>query len=317
MKSLFPTLAVIAWATLSSLNGQTQLRGPAASLVYDPPTSSLRPFYGLPGASYLGPPVTGAVELASLSPNGRLALYRAEGAWRLLRGLGTESTEEFVLTDVMEDAAGALWASDSSAAVLSSSNGRLQRLSGLAGELRLEVPIDLSALGESVTVLAAGKDASRIALSAVGPDGATLYLVQGSDAPLSLAAMTQPAAAVFIADTLYVADKAANRIMEFRGSEGLLLAGESDGVLSPVALAASGDGKHLYCALESRRIVQAYDLAARVLTSETAVEITPERLRPLAGHAGFVLADRSRADDPLWILDVSAAPTNYFVPAGQ
>lgn len=313
MKLLLTVFPVII-AAASSLRGQQiEIGEPVSSLVYDLSSRTLRPLRGTPGTAYLGASVTGLVDAAAPSPDGRLALYLADGVWRLLAPAG-----EVALPDALPGADSAVWAPDSSAAVLRAPGGRIQRLALSGGDPILHTPLDFSGLGESVSVLAVGKNAGRIALAAAGSDGVTVYLVQNnSSAPLLLTTMTGPAAAVFVSETLFLADKTAGRIVEFRGSESLLLADERNGVSAPVALAASGDGKQLFCALEERRVVQSYDLAARVLSSETAVDVAPERLAPLTRHTAIVLADRARAEDPLWILDISAAPVSYFVPAGQ
>ncbi|MCP5111736.1 MAG: hypothetical protein GY953_12975, partial [bacterium] len=81
-RALLLTLLLLIALTLAA-----QVRGPVSGFVYDGYERALRPIIGFPGAAYLGLAVTGAVDAASASPDGRLAVISEGSDLYLIRDL--------------------------------------------------------------------------------------------------------------------------------------------------------------------------------------------------------------------------------------
>jgi hypothetical protein len=72
----------------------------------------------------------------------------------------------------------------------------------------------------------------------------------------------------------------------------------------------------VYIAGGMDRSLRILDLASGQFTADVALLFQPTGIAPF-GATSFVLAGRSQAANPLWLLSNSASPAAYFVPAVQ
>jgi sugar lactone lactonase YvrE len=184
--------------------------------------------------------------------------------------------------------------------------------------------IDISHLKGEVTSLAANEDASRIVIGVRDPDDGGLYAV-GDGSVTRLVAVANPGPATFArtGHTLYAVDLNTKQVLSFSdpdsgGYEWLAFAGEENALADPNGIGVSRDGRNLYVTGGADRLLRVYDLAARALLGEIALNAAPNRLAELPGtNSVFLLVSREKSGQPIWILDARLAPTVYFVPAGE
>jgi hypothetical protein len=122
------------------------------------------------------------------------------------------------------------------------------------------------------------------------------------------------------ADTALVADQASNRILEaahLSGNPSLTqVAGPTDGVAQPIAIAASGDGRSAVVVNQKDSSIVRIDLTGQSAAMHTVCRCSPTKLEALAGNLTF------RVNEPgsgtVWAYDGDAAnPRFAFLPAEQ
>jgi hypothetical protein len=300
-------------------------KGPISGLVYDSPSRSLRPLVGFPGASYLGAAILPDIEAASIAPDGEAAFVVQNGRAALVEGLRGGNQRRLTLPESIPQFERVAWASDSRAAVVYSSSARqVRRLERGDSGLAAGPAIDLSGVKGEVTSLAANEDASRIVIGVRDPDDGGLYAV-GDGFLTRLVSLANPGPAAFARNghTLYAVDRETKQLLRFSdpgsgGYEWLAFAGEEHALADPNGIIVSRDGRNLYVTGGADRVLRIYDLAARALLGEIALNAAPNRLAELPGtNSVFLLASREKSGQPIWILDARLAPTVFFVPAGE
>jgi len=189
-------------------------------------------------------------------------------------------------------------------------------LSGLLSSLPVETPLD-QAISAPDRVFWSADSTTAVLYSSAERLLQRLRIQSGNvvaetPAPLEVV----PAGIAVTADHIYLAHKDGRRILAFPGLTPVL--DERDGLAEPVALALSADGRSLYVVERADGYkLRTYDLADRRLVSEISLEFTPADLTPLAPKGVFLLAARTSAGDPLWIVDLRSSPAVYFVPSGE
>jgi len=310
-------LVVVVIGGLSLPAQETRLSGPISGLVFDSASHSLRPIMGLPGAAYLGDPLAGGLEWASVAPNGEVALVAKDGKWYALRGLsGAAEWVEFLGGLPMPERVA--WNSDGSAAAISAGEGGLRILRGLLENPAVSSAVELPGPVTALALETSGECAVA-AVKAAGEGG--LYLAcPGAPARL-LAALNEPAAVVLArrGRDLFAADRAGRilEIQDYREVARVMPFAEMPASgWDPVGLAVSAD-KRLFVAHRSERRVDGFDLESRALVAQIAVEGEPAMLEPLAIRSVFLLRSAGRAGEPLLVLEAGPEPAVYFVPAGR
>ena len=320
--------------------------GPVAGAVFDGHARAIRPMLGAPGGSYLGDALAGSIDLAGISPDGKLALAAADGNLFLLRGLDTGAPTWIRLAQAAANPDRIAWNRTSTAAAVCS-GGRLRLWRDLdetppatvepdsnprAASRRLRSGAkltpratdlgDLSALGGRVTVLAV--DAAGAVLAGVeDAEAGGLYRLSSEGEPVLLARMTSPGGIVFAnADSgLFVTDRGRQEILEIRdfrdGADVVLFANRNRGVCDPVAVALSRDGKTLLVASGSGRNLTRYDVQSRSLIDQIDLDFEPSRLAPLPGGSLYLLNSRGGRDEVLRVLEEGPNPAVYFGPAAS
>jgi len=295
---------LIAAATLSAQSDN--LRLPLSGLLVDAETRAIRPIVGLPGSAYAGPATLASLDFAALSPDGRSALVRRDGATALARGL--EATAEIL---PLADAAPTLAAfSEDSAALALLSGSSLSLYTGLAATPQLAASFDLGAL--TIRALAVTPDAASA--FALTPD--SLFLLKSGQEPRLLASLDQASALLLRGDTLFVADAGRNQILRLTGWDGAfaqsILAEEALGISGPAGLALAAKSNLLYVANATSRQLVALDLATGAQAAVYELDFTPSRLEPLAGSL-LLLHPGLAGNAPAQLFD-TAARRLFFVP---
>lgn len=293
----------------SGLHGEAgAIGGLISGVVFDAPSRSLRPVVGVPGAAYLGQPVTRGFDAVSVAPDGRQAIVLAAGRlyWMsdVLAGLPARELAEDVGPWEL-----AAWRKDSSKVALSA-GGRLLTASA-DGRI---VPLSLESVPGATSSLAVADDGSVLA----GVAGAGVYLLEEGAAPVLVAALADPVSIAAAGDRVWVADRASGQVLEIRryreAPELILFAGAGQGVSDPVAVALSRRGAALWVADAAGRKTIRFDLATGEPAGQVNLDFEPARLEAL-GAAGFVLNEHAGHGEALQVLVEDSAPGVYFVPA--
>jgi hypothetical protein len=306
---------LLGLCALAVFADDARVSGPVAGFVFDRPSQSIRPIFGVPGSSYLGPSVVDGFDIASVSPLGVSALATQSGKLFFIRNLNSGQPDSMPLDGAMSGATMFAWGSDGlNAAIYSADSNQAQVLRNLDGTPTIEDPIDLSLLNGPVTALAF--DGKRLLIGAGG-----VYLADGQSAPKLLAQVANPVALSLDSakGDLYIADQANNQIWMVRGYAGdvtpMLFADERSGVSSPVGTRVSADGLRLLIANSGSKGIDAVDLSTRATVGHIDLDFAPARMEAL-GSGSLSLLNFGTADSPLYVLDSGGDLAVYFVPAG-
>ena len=295
---------LIALLTAAPLAAQTRLAGPVSGVVFDAKAKSLRPMLGVPGASYLGNAVATGLDIAAVSPDGKLALgVGADGLSMIVLDGGFAAARQAIAKD-LTSADLIAWSRDSkTAAIYSEAADSITFIN----ENR---EVATARAEGTVTVLAVSGDEAAIAvggeLSVVSARGRRLVTRLGSISAIAIAG----------AD-LYLADREAEQVFAIRGyrDQGApeLLASAGRGVADPVALAVSANGKSLWIAGGMSKSLYRVDAAAGSVDATLPLDFEPSRLEAMGGM--FLLNARFAAGDSFELLAGGDNPAVYFVPA--
>jgi hypothetical protein len=151
---VFPVLALVAIQPAAAQ--QASLSGPLSGFLFDSPTSSIRPVVGIAGSAYLGTPVLGGVDFASVGPNGASALVIQGGQLSAVSGLNNPAPRITPLDAPFSSSMIIGWAQDGSRVVFASDSGGavIQSIRWTGGVPSLDPAIDLSSIGGTISTLA-------------------------------------------------------------------------------------------------------------------------------------------------------------------
>lgn len=320
MPRLFISLSIAVMSLPGGpVNAQsTSFHGPISGFVYSPVSRTVRPLFGIPGATHLGSPVLDEVDSASIAPGGKWALIAKGGHSSFMRGLSDLAPAESSPDGLIDAVDRTLWNRDGSYALLySSSQNRLQRVRFSDSGAVADQALDLSPWGK-VTALAIDPAGRQIAF---GIAGSGLYLFEAGQSPALLSSMARPAAAAFdgTGRHLYAADLDQQRIVEFDSGSSALefasLAQTDATAVSPVGLTVSGDGRYLLLADSAAQAVRVYETASRRLVNTIPLDFAPSRFEALSSST-FLLNGNNK-NEWLLVLDTGQIPGVSFVPANQ
>jgi len=296
----------------------TSFHGPISGFVYSHTSRTVRPLFGIPGATYIGSPLLDQVDSASIAPGGKWAMITKGGHSAFMRGLSDLAPAESSPDGLIDAVDRVLWNRDGSYALLYSSSGnRLQRVRLSDTGATADVPLDLSPWGQA-TVLAIDPAGQQIAF---GVAGLGLYLFGAGQSPALLYSMASPAAAAFdgTGRRLYAVDLDRQQITEFDSGSSALdfasLAQPDAPAVSPVGLAVSGDGRYLMLADSASQAVRVYETASRSLANTIPLDFTPSRFEALS--SGTFLLNGDNSNEWLLVLDARQLPSISFVPANR
>ena len=270
---------------------------------------------GLPGASWLSPPLHFGTRLATgtVSPrqdyilgltaaDRRALVLRFDGGTALLAGVDA-GAGRLVLSP-----------SGTAAAFAFDAPARLQIVTGLPDAPTVAGSVDLSPLAGAPGAIELSDDGTALLASVPSGDGAALFALSPQSAPRLLMNGGDFAALAFLRNSgdAIVADRLRNTLYRLRGAEIAPLAAAADGVSAPVSVAAAADGSRFFVVNAATATVGFVGAAGGPLTL-LSCGCSPTTLAPLAGNAVFRLTEVS--DDPLWLIDADALePRLLLVP---
>lgn len=308
-------LLTLLGVSIPAIAQTSAFSGPVPGFLFDPATHSVRAVLGSLGSASLGPSLAGTVEFAAMAPGQNYGIAVKRGAVIFISGLGQAGVASSALAgaSVPDHVA---WSDDGSVAVLSSQSGNwIQICTGFPSSIQVGTPFAVSV--GPVTVAATDAHGRRVVVG-VGGDQAGVYELAQDGSFSPLLQIASPVALSFLPDAsaLYALDQATNQISELsfgNGGFATWSAGAVDAIAIRAAVDNAGD-RVLYVAGRASQVLVALDQTSHQPIASVPLSFSPTMIEPL-GAAGFVLAQRSTAQDLLWTLRATAPPGIYFVPA--
>lgn len=296
--------SVLALA-ISAAWAQGGIEGVRSGVLFDAPSGSIRAVEGVPGSAHLGGALAQDIEAASISPSGRAALARRGGAWVALRGLGTETLE---IAEIGEELDGVQWSERGRYAAASLAGGQL----GVWDAEAMEWVLKATAPDEGELASVAWTDEGS--LLAGWFDGESTRLARWQEGLWQEIGRVRGRGRIACSGAL-TALAGEGELAVFAGADEAWRAstGREDG---PVGVAIYAGA--IVAAFGGDQPELVWWKAEGGEAQRLALELAPDRLEPLAGGSGFVLKQRERAGDEIWV----AVPRGtgwaaYFVPAGE
>lgn len=299
-----------------SIAPANSLRGPVEAFTFDGPTHSLRAVNGFPGSATFGAAILSGIDYASVAPSKTYGIAFKEGQLLFVSGLDSAHAATAVISGAQGQPEGTAWSSDGATAVLYSRSGLwIQTLSGLPKAPHAAPRIELSALGESLSAIAADKPAKQVAIAMPGG----VFLNNSSQKFIPLAKIVKPVALAFSEDgaNLFVVDRSAPALIAIRLSDWSSQTYSLSGLRDPFALRAGLDAAHqplIYIASHSDGVFAIYSPAAEKIVSTFHLRFHPTGIEDF-GRDSFALSSRIKPGDPLWLFSRAPRPEIFFVPA--
>jgi hypothetical protein len=309
-----PGIVLLSMASLGVASGQTAgVSGPVEGFTFDLPTASLRAVMGYPGAASFGPPILSGLEFASVAPQRNYAVAFQNGNFAVLSNLDSGKAASLAVVGVTRVPEAVSWSADGTFAVLWSAGANwLQTLSGLPSNPAPGAYIDVSALGGSLTSVALDTTGKRIAIGVLESQ-AGVYLMTGSQGFAPVISLTHPVAVSFSSDAteLFAIDAAAKQLAIVNLSNLSFQMTALDGLADPFAV--QGSAAKIYVASRSDRLLREFDATGTAM-GDLPLSFSPRGIEPFGANS-LLLASRSMASDPLWLVTNGTQPAAYFVPA--
>jgi len=292
----------------------TEVTGPAIGYVFDGAAAGVRQVIGMPGAALLTAPVSLESPLAgavSMWSDHALVLSKGDRLVRLL-----EVTQRLARVRAIAGLpAGAdevaLSPGGRAASLLYREAAKVVVLTGLPGAPQVarevviaKAPLNL-AVSDDGSLLAVSYDNAVLLSSAAG--GTRWLLTLGRPAAL---AVSHSGADLLLADAQY---HAVYWIKDVNGAVSVVrLAGEREGIATPVGAAFSPDDRRALVANAGTDTLTAIDLATGVI-SPLATRVKPAGLYPVGPNTYSFRAPAP--DEPLWLYEAGGArPRVFFAP---
>lgn len=302
---------------------------PTAGYIYDPFTHAIRFINGFVGSSVLGSAVFTGVDWASVAPNKTSALAVRGNSITFIADLSNPGQSQTVEQIPSAARVEALWASDSSQAVVLVSGSQLSWLNGLpaspvmAANWKLDTSPARPGRREipGWSLLAADSAADKVLIAQSGSD--QLDIVSKEAPPAAVSFSGRPTAAVFLVsgNAAYVADTLNHQVVELQGLDGAtptstpILTSESY-VNQTAGIALSADNSRLFVVDQAAQTVSVFTAATGNLLSQLPVQGTPTSLT-IFDAGRFLLNATAKTPPPVFILDTGAPPQLLFIPRGE
>jgi hypothetical protein len=278
---------------------QTSLRGPAAGLIYEPVTGSLRYILGVPGSAVVGPVVRQEIEQAWPAPGGSSVILRdREGAWIV-------SMQSDRASRLLDGVSVVAWNADGTEAVAySATEAAMQRIAvDRNGAAVAGAPVAVSETLGQVTAVAVHSPAQPAAMVA----GSRLYLTASSGLLTQVAVDGRVAAVTF--------DQAGNVLAATDNSVIRVPAGQTD-----PEMVISDIQPSFIAAAPERLIIADSALSAITVFDQEAnrIAVIPVRELPAGmtrlGPSAWVLPAPA-GNSSIAVLDATESPRIVFIPA--
>jgi hypothetical protein len=296
---------------------QASLVGPIEGFTFDAPTASVRAVIGFPGAASFGPALLSSLDSGWVSPGRNFAVVFQGGNCILASHLDSGQISTVPIAGLTGQPEAITWSGDGSVAILYSLGGNwVQTLSGLPDNPIAGALVDVSSLGGSLAAVAADQSGGQIAIGITGTS-AGVYLLTQAFAPLLQ--LSNPVALAFSHDggSLFALDTSTMQlsILDLTSFNCQFLA--LQGLADPFAIRPALDSQNremVYVASRSDQLLREYDVSGQQVVADLPLYFSPTGVAEF-GKNSFLVAARSRASDPLWLLTNLPQPAVYFVPA--
>lgn len=320
-------LCLICLAFAASAHGQTKTASvapPVLGYVVDS-AHQVRPVIGVVGAASVGNSIDLGFDVtqAAVPPNHDYILATADGSnWPILLQVsgGALTPQWFAFAQSNTDPAAfidrvALSPTGSAAALFSSAQGRIYVFTNLSRAAVAYGLIDVSGLG-AVTAVGVSDDGKKVAIGVSDGQHGALYVSINGRPPFPAATLSHPVAIAFLrkSSNAVVADDQQNTVYIVLGEHAFPIASASNGVATPVAVAASNDNQRIFVANSQTGSVMTISLGGNA-ADPVYCNCNLTGLYPTNTDSVFRLTDFSGS--PVLLFDASrAAPRITFVPAG-
>lgn len=275
---------------------------PRLGLVFDESASSLREISGIKSGAWLGLPLNFGTPLDRtwVAPAGAFAIGDSPDKPALL--LLDPSSGSALAIDGLDRNPDQLVFSRRGKALAAyySRTQSIKVVTGLPGSPRFLLR-SVRPLPSKLVSMAVSDDGSLILAGTYDRNQGAVFAITGSPSPRLIASPTMPASiAVLPGDNdALIADSAESQIVRVSGLQGspsvITIAGEHEGVLSPVALGVSLDGKQVLVVTQASDEVLAMDLSAGTKMI-VKCKRPPSSLEQLAGNFVFALNSQSNLE---------------------
>src|SRR5262245_4846476 len=304
------------------LYSPNSMSGAILGLVFDPIRGGLRPVLGTPGASTWGDILEVGISIsrAWISPRQDFALAVVK------------DSEEVVLLDLSRDPIGvnsigvakpgpgqvAFSPTGASVAVHHRTSHSIELITGLPSAPALVGEIDIAGLSQSLSAWAVSDYGAASLVGVSEGESASVYVVTPRTEAGAVSVIGQASAISFLSHTrdALIADRRKNEVLMLRDVTGMVqrltLAGESDGILGPVAVQVSDDNKQILIANSQSSTISVLRLDTGAI-KHVSCAIAPSGLYRLGTPSVFRLTEFS--EEPLLLLDAGTEePRPLFVP---
>ena len=325
-----PSTAKVLEEGTAQEDGGKPIEGPVLGYVFEREKQLLWPLIGIAGASQMAPAFQLGVHLGGLeissqqgyglghqTGTGEVHLFDLSGAQpaeREISGLDT-GIDRIVLSP-----------NGDSAGLYDRQAKQVQIVTGLSDEPHVRGRVSLESLPGVLAALAIS-DSGELLLAGVSETGrGSVHLLGPRRSPRSVLSLGRPSSIAFLHDSsdAVITDYDRSEVVLVRDVAGAaqanVLGGEREGILKPVAAAASADNARIFAASSQTKQVAILDVNGGAPTLVTC-GCRPSRLKPLAGNALFRITGSSVS--PVSLLDADhesdgqLAPRIVFVPAGN
>ncbi|MFN7923981.1 MAG: hypothetical protein U0Q16_28020 [Bryobacteraceae bacterium] len=314
MRKILTSILIIAAASSAAV------RGPVQGYVVDARIHAVRAINGIPGAAVLSEPLAlgrsvDAGVFADAGVGVPVGVIVTEGRVAVVRDLDGQPVVEMLEGAIANVDLMAIDAAGKSAVVVSKAAAKIQFIDGLSGGAHVDAAISLGDLAARVRAVVV-VDAKRATLAVGDPDGG-VYLVgrEGAMEMVARGSGVSALAALPRAAGLVFADQTSHQVMRTYGISGgaavSVLASERDGVAEPVGLSVVGHRAYVVDA--GNQNILAIDLDSNLPDKGIELSAVPSRAQAMDGGNTVVLTEVG--DSPLLLLDTTADPKVFFVPA--
>jgi hypothetical protein len=306
------TLAALPLFALGLRAQDISLRGPVSGFVFDRHQSAIRPWIGVPGASYLGRPVLEGIDWAAVSNDSKSALAIRGGNLYLLRGLDAGDFGWRLLQPAPPGADRAVWNRDSSAVALYSSAAARVSVWRFSDGEPSGFEVYTGELPGRVLALALDRQARRILLSS---DSGAIYLSKAGLPFESIAHIEEPGPLTLANEDrdLFVASRAGHilEVKDYEGSAAVSSFAE-DTTSDPQALGLTANDRALIVAGGNSGDISVYNCDERRLSQRLQLDFSPSFLMRMRDSSIFLLT-AGGANQPAVVFAIDQMSV-YFVP---
>lgn len=313
-------IALLVLALLGPLPAPGQVGTPSLGAIFDPQTSQIRSVPGIPGLARIGVPLELEMRItaAAYSPDRDyvLAAAASTNAIVIVDGNGPRTIPSLDTFSRVTLSPGGEYA-----ALVDATGRRLVIVSGLPANpefvLRTWFPTSHGTPGaiaisdEGLVLTTYSGSGAVLSLDAGSPTRRPGFLLWNSFASVSSMAFVPGRQDVL------VADDGVDALYLVRNIDGTsirtVVADRSDGIVDPVAVAASEDGTRFFVADAGAEAVVIASASGPAVTVPCAC--VPESLTPLQGSSVFALTEPAN-DTPVWVINGGMEPAAlHLAPA--